>query len=316
MDAYTEETRAWLDRRFRQVDADGIYYAHQPIYGFRVGHCEDWPTSRYVITYQVLRMLAHLRFESLLDVGGAEGYKAALARKVFGGEAWSCDLSEAACKRAEALYNVPGKAVDIHALPFPDGRFDVVLCSETLEHVARLEDATRELLRVAKKAVVITVPHEPVEVVEKNIREKVVHGHIHALRPDSFDFTRPVARRIVVRRLMSGALTPLYPLADAMPKGEGGRFGSTVTRAFNTLLPVVRAVFGRPAVGGLLRLDEALAGAGPYLGMVFVLIKDEAAWSDTPLRRIGPADVLDFRVPLHRPSDPYVPAGNAVTGSL
>lgn len=316
MDAYTEETRAWLDRRFRQVDADGIYFAHQPIYGFRAGHCEGWPTVRYVITYQILSALAHLRFDSLLDVGGAEGYKAALARDVFGGEAWSCDLSEAACKRAEALYGVPGKAVDIHALPFPDDRFDVVLCSETLEHVARIEDATRELLRVARRAVVITVPHEPVEVVERNIREKVVHGHIHALRPDSFDFTRPVARRIVVRRLISSAVTPLYPLADAMPKDAGGRLGPVVTGAFNALLPLVRGVFGPPVVGTMMRLDATLAGSGlPYQGLLFVLLKDEAAWSQQPLRRVSPAQVLDFRVPLHRPEDPYVPDA-ASTGTV
>ena len=29
MDEYTKKTKYWLDARFKQVDRDGIYYAHQ-----------------------------------------------------------------------------------------------------------------------------------------------------------------------------------------------------------------------------------------------------------------------------------------------
>jgi ubiquinone/menaquinone biosynthesis C-methylase UbiE len=312
MDAYTEETRAWLDRRFRQVDADGVYYAHQPIYGFRAGHAEGWPTVRYAITWQILRALAHLRFTSLLDVGGAEGYKAALIRDVFGGEAWSCDLSEEACRRARSLYGIPGRAVDIHALPFEDSRFDVVLCSETLEHVARIEDATRELLRVARRAVIITVPREPVEVVERNIREKLTHAHIHALRPHSFDFTRPTARRILVRRMLSSPLGFAFPFADAMPKPESDHVGKGVLQLYNRMLPLVRGVVGEGAVAALLALDDRIANTGlPYQGLRFVLLKDESAWSERPLRAVGARRVLDFHVPLHRPDNPYVPGESA-----
>ena len=312
MDVYTEETRAWLDRRFRQVDASGVYLAHQPIYGFRAGHAEDWPTVRYIITLSILRALAHLRFDSLLDVGGAEGYKAALAREVFGGEAWSCDLSAEACRRAAALYHLPGEAVDIHALPFEDDRFDVVMCSETLEHVTRIEDATRELLRVAKRAVVITVPREPVAVVERNIREKVPHGHIHALRPHSFDFARPVARRILVRKMLCTPLAPVYPLADAMPKPADGRAGRYVAGAYNGLLPVIRALVQKSAVAGLIEADLALANTGlPYQGLLFVLLKDEAEWSERARLAVPARRMLDFAVPLHRPENPYVPEDGA-----
>jgi SAM-dependent methyltransferase len=46
-------------------------------------------------------------------------------------------------------------------LPFPDAAFDVVLCTEVLEHLAadRLECARRELRRVAGRALVIGVPY-------------------------------------------------------------------------------------------------------------------------------------------------------------
>lgn len=46
-------------------------------------------------------------------------------------------------------------------LPFDSEAFDVVLCTEVLEHIAveRLEGACRELRRVAKRAIVIGVPY-------------------------------------------------------------------------------------------------------------------------------------------------------------
>lgn len=56
------------------------------------------------------------------------------------------------------------------------------MCSETLEHVADWHKAMDELLRVASKTVVITVPHQPKEVVDKHIEEEIPHGHIFEVR--------------------------------------------------------------------------------------------------------------------------------------
>ncbi len=49
---------------------------------------------------------------------------------------------------------------DVTALPFSDGAFDVVLCSEVLEHVEDDRRAVRELVRVLKPGgdLVVTVP--------------------------------------------------------------------------------------------------------------------------------------------------------------
>jgi SAM-dependent methyltransferase len=44
----------------------------------------------------------------------------------------------------------------IARLPVRDGAFDVVLCSEVLEHLVRPVEAIAELLRVARKAVIVT----------------------------------------------------------------------------------------------------------------------------------------------------------------
>ena len=188
MDTYTEETRAWLDRRFEETSPDGVYLAHQPIYGFDAGHCEPSLLPRYVRTLEIMRALAQLRFGSCLDAGAAEGYKAELARRLFGADVVATDLSENACRRAREIFGLTARSGDLHDLPFEDGEFDVALCSETLEHVSDFRSALSELLRVARTAVVITVPHESHDRVEENRSSGEPHAHINSFGLDSLDF--------------------------------------------------------------------------------------------------------------------------------
>jgi SAM-dependent methyltransferase len=49
----------------------------------------------------------------------------------------------------------------VNALPFAARSFDVVTCLEVLEHLDDPGAAVRELARVARHAVVLSVPHEP-----------------------------------------------------------------------------------------------------------------------------------------------------------
>lgn len=46
--------------------------------------------------------------------------------------------------------------LDLRRLPFRDGAFDVVLASEVLEHLVRPVEAIAELVRVARRAVIMT----------------------------------------------------------------------------------------------------------------------------------------------------------------
>lgn len=302
MDDYTREVREWLDRRFRAVDADGVYVAHQPIYGFRAGHSEERLVERYVITWQILKALARLRFGTLLDVGGAEGYKAALARDLLGVAARSSDLSGEACRRAGELYGLEGDAVDVHALPYDDGEFDVVLASETLEHVADLARATRELLRVARRAVVITVPREPAARVARNVRERRLGSHIHALGPRSFDPFVPPGARLRLTPMLSALLKVPFAAVEASPRQAVDRYPRALLGAYNAAVPALRRVFGRAAVLRMMRLDEALAPVGAtYEGMLFVIAKDPGCALDAPRVELPPERVVDFAVPLHRP---------------
>ena len=50
---------------------------------------------------------------------------------------------------------------DVHNLSFADNSFEIVICQQVLEHVPDPVKAMKELRRVARKQLVITVPNEP-----------------------------------------------------------------------------------------------------------------------------------------------------------
>jgi SAM-dependent methyltransferase len=188
MDDYTLSMKNHLNERFRLTSGKGIYYAHKPIYGFFGGNSEPGYYSRYAVTYQIMKALAQIKFSTLLDVGGAEGYNAALAGKLFGVHVRSSDLSIEAVRRAKEIYGIDGDEIDIHNLPYPDNSFDVLLCSEVLEHVADFKKAVREIVRVCSSAAIITVPCDSKEFVESNKAKQIPHAHINVLDENSLNF--------------------------------------------------------------------------------------------------------------------------------
>jgi SAM-dependent methyltransferase len=295
-----------LEDRFRRVRDDGVYFAHQPIYGFRAGHCEPWLFERYARTLASMRALATLDFASLVDVGAAEGYKAALARRLFSCTAVASDLSVEACERAEAIYGLATTPGDVQDLPFDDGEFDVALCSETLEHVPDFRAGVRELLRVSRSGVVITVPHEPADVVEHNKAEGVPHGHIQSLDVHSLDWLADEADvDVAVERLISPLPLALAAFVEGAPKSVGahrGQAANAALRLYNRVGPYSARLLGAASERGLLRADRhACRLARRHRALQFVVVKGGTTRLTTPRRKVTPRDVMEFTVPLHRP---------------
>jgi SAM-dependent methyltransferase len=76
------------------------------------------------------------------------------------------------------------KKEDVQKLSFKDKSFDIVLCQEVLEHVPDPVVAIKELKRVAKKQLIISVPYEPFFTLARLFWwEK---EHIWAIRPKVF----------------------------------------------------------------------------------------------------------------------------------
>ena len=147
--------REWLEKRFSRDDAES-YFAHQPVYGFASPHSELGHLRRLARTLHMLRVVSRTGAETMLDVGGGEGYFAHLCRELFGIRTAIVELPVSASERAGELFGIPAVSADAAELPFADGSFDLVVCSEVMEHVAAPHRIAAELMRVADKFVLVT----------------------------------------------------------------------------------------------------------------------------------------------------------------
>jgi 2-polyprenyl-3-methyl-5-hydroxy-6-metoxy-1,4-benzoquinol methylase len=100
--------------------------------------------------------------ETVLDAGCGEGELARRSVLPGGTRVISLDM------RTEplAFFRAHSEQRDfvcasLAALPFADRSLDAVLCLEVLEHLAEPAAALDELARVARRALILSVPHEP-----------------------------------------------------------------------------------------------------------------------------------------------------------
>jgi ubiquinone/menaquinone biosynthesis C-methylase UbiE len=97
-----------------------------------------------------------------LEVGCGEGVIAERLHRRFG-EVVALDLPDAGLRADWRGY--PGPRF-LHAsaleLPFADDQFDVVVAAEVLEHLSDAELGLREMARVARRHLVLSVPREPI----------------------------------------------------------------------------------------------------------------------------------------------------------
>jgi ubiquinone/menaquinone biosynthesis C-methylase UbiE len=105
------------------------------------------------------------------------------------------------------------------ALPFPDASADLVLAIEVLEHVDDPDAALREIARVARRDVVLSVPREPLWRVLNMGRGRYLRalgntpGHVNHWSTKAF--TRLVSRHLEV----TGTWRPLpWTLLRARPR--------------------------------------------------------------------------------------------------
>jgi ubiquinone/menaquinone biosynthesis C-methylase UbiE len=129
-------------------------------------HTHGNPIQRMLIDRfhrSIMAKIADLGPETFLDAGCGEGFVAELLlRQMPGLELTGFDFNPDAVEIAKAKN--PGATfvtASIFDLAFDDNSFDVVGCFEVLEHLIEPQQALKELTRVARKAVIISVPHEP-----------------------------------------------------------------------------------------------------------------------------------------------------------
>lgn len=123
-----------------------IAYEHFHRYGF----CAPWVSGLKV-----------------LDAACGEGYGSAyLAR--FASDVVGIDIDEPTIVEARARYVGSGNLLfdvgDVRRLPYDDGSFDIVVCFETIEHVAEPAVLLREVVRVLRPRgrLIVSTPNRPV----------------------------------------------------------------------------------------------------------------------------------------------------------
>lgn len=140
-------------------------------------HTNQNPISRFFLdnfTNVLINTIKELKPNSILDVGAGEGFvleklrKNKIGKKLEGIEYMdeAIDLG----KKTNPLVKI--KKGDIYKLPYKDNEFDLIICTEVMEHLEDPKMALAELKRVAKKHLILSVPNEPLFTIQRFLRGK------------------------------------------------------------------------------------------------------------------------------------------------
>lgn len=174
--------------------------------------------NKYASEHPVVRRMMHGFTQNLvelckkgphacvLEAGCGEGHLAnQLLGPLYPREYHACDLKPESQMRL--LSPIQYKCASIYDLPYPDAHFDLVLACEVLEHLEDPRLAMSELVRVAKDAVIVSTPREPLWRVLNLARGSYVQdggntpGHIqHFSRRALWDLCTPYLEEIEDRR--------------------------------------------------------------------------------------------------------------------
>lgn len=111
--------------------------------------------------YNIIKLLPYK--EKICDAGCGEGFIVKYLEKKFEKtEFYGFDRSEEAIKIAEKNTNRAKYSVDnVYNCKYSDNEFDVVMLLEVLEHLENPQKALKEIIRITKRVLIISVPQEP-----------------------------------------------------------------------------------------------------------------------------------------------------------
>ncbi len=130
----------------------------------------------------VVKTTRPLNIEKVLDVGCGEGFTLARLKKEKIGKSFEgIDNLDESIEIAKKIHpDLDIKKGDIYKLPYKDNSFDLVICTEVLEHLENPRKAYRELLRVSRKYVLLSVPNEPFFTIQRIARfQNILHLGAH-----------------------------------------------------------------------------------------------------------------------------------------
>jgi len=189
------ETRRWFDRRARSYEGGVTARWRDPVQRASLEALELSPADR------------------LLDVGCGTG-AASRAAAEMGAAVVGVDLSPRMVKEAVSLAaggpKLEFEIADVEHLPFPDGRFTAVLCSNAFHHYPNPSRAVAEMTRVLKPEGRLAIGDATADLLASRIADRFLRwfepGHVRLYRAAELGtFVQDAGlERVQLRRLSDG----------------------------------------------------------------------------------------------------------------
>ena len=140
-------------------------------------HISSNPLQKLLINNfykNLLSAIKDLKIESALDVGCGEGFTLnKLSENKIGKRLEGVDFLETAIELGKKTHpNLILSQGDIYKLKYQNNSFDLVMATEVLEHLKDPKRGLKELIRVSKKYILLSVPNEPIFMMANFLRGK------------------------------------------------------------------------------------------------------------------------------------------------
>lgn len=140
-------------------------------------HTSKNPIQKFLIDNfysSLISLVKPLSPKTILDAGCGEGFTMdKLSKNGIGEKTEGVEYSKEAILLGEKLFpNLTFRQGSVYELPYKDKSFDLVVCTEVLEHLEEPARALREMLRVSKKYLIISTPNEPFFMMSNFLRGK------------------------------------------------------------------------------------------------------------------------------------------------
>lgn len=152
------------------------------------------PLVRFVCNQRlkkIIKIIPKKEGLKILDAGCGEGQLLLKLSKVRERkrELYGADITPVAVESAkEKVGGVNFSLQNLKNLNYEDGFFNVVICTEVIEHITDYHEAIKELKRVLKRGglLIITFPNEPLAIFFRAIffRKSMIEDHINWFSPN------------------------------------------------------------------------------------------------------------------------------------
>lgn len=111
----------------------------------------------------ILELIQNLPITSVLDVGCGEGFALNILKKNNLAKTFvGLEQSQEAIDLGKKLHPfINFNQGDIYKMGYKKAQFDLVICTEVLEHLSQPKIALKKIVRVSKRYCLLSVPNEP-----------------------------------------------------------------------------------------------------------------------------------------------------------